>query len=650
MINFLVETLFFTNTWIYLYIFILQNLRLIFTPKPNDNFLILGVMPEPFEISLYLLLTFLAVAVIFIFQRQIKNAILTIPTLAKYIVFIILGLLFLRNLGNYPLKGELFSYPIKQSYFLNHSLLIFFLAFIAIDIILIEAMLLREFFENKPFRKLLLYISILTVIFIVTFPGRFPISGVDYSYFLGPLWEIVHGKTLYTQSPSQYGFLSILIFAVLYKLRFISFSHLPILIWILFVAQYFLCFYLIYKQSRSSVFAIVGLFSILVVNFLTVRVVPTDYPQSGPLRWFPLVFSVFALLKLKNLTSTLLITSIGILSFWQVDTGIELLTTYIFTLFLFFINGELRVRKMLQALTTLACTIVAFFIFINTSHLAFGYKTIDIINIFSKLRQYAQAGFGMLPIESKNFFWIEILFYFAIIIYFFNQKKNNNVLIFCANLSLFASIYYVGRSHPAELYTIALFISLSIFIFLGHFYDRLSNVKYRIFSIIIICIIFIFIPLFLRKESFAQAIELKIYRLKKGNVFKPEMEEILQNKYSKEVKMVKDMIPYGKIIIISGDDTYLLYLTGKEDLLDDNPIVNILTKKDLESATENAVKICPKRIVTECRLFNNCGQTELFSKAFYVWQPIILAEIQNRCRLQYKPIRCTDQLCIVEAQ
>ena len=602
--------------------------------------------------------------------------------LIQYTFVTFLILVFLFNLGPYPLK-------VTGDFFPNLPYLLIYL--VTITAFSTEILLLKKILVKSRFKTIILHFGIILALGIFTFPPRFSISGVDYSYFFGPIREIASGKTIYTEISSQYGFLSILFLTALSRLVFLPISYLPILIWLLLLMQYYICFYLIYRQSGSLIWALIGLLSILTINYFTVRVIPTDYPQSGPLRWLPLITTLFLLSKVKDITSYKVIFCIALLAFWMIDSGIELLLAYLATIFFFWLTKLLPLKKVLSSLFSLFFSLLAIFTMIQIVHLILGYKLIDFPSIFVKIRQYAGSGFGMLPLEFKNYFWLTILFYFASIIYFlktaFKNKKVGvtsevtlreadcadfaqslaaekgsrvtestflqnltQLLLFSANLMLFASIYFVGRSHPAELYTISIFILLQIFLTLGMIYREIHRTKLKIVILFLTTIFFILFPLYNRTEALVQSFKIRMQRFRSGNILKPEMDEILRKKYEIEIGLIKRELPEKNVLIISGDDTYLLYLTDKNTLLTDNSLVNILTKKDLEKSTAKAKKICPQKIAGECRLFKSCLDSKLFSKAFYAWQPLVLKEIENSCNIKYVQKSCTSQLCIAEAE
>jgi len=640
-LGFSIEVLFFTNLWIFLYTSLLTVFRFIYKPIPTDQFLTLGVYPESFEIPLYLILTCCFVASIFFLHKTTKKTISSQSVFAKVIIFFVLVCLFISRLGEYPLSEARDAFGF--SFFSFIYLLVAF--FILVEVIILEQ------FRKTVLRSSLLYFAIFIGILVATFPPRFVISGVDFSFFYGPILEIANGKTIYSQVTSQYGFVSILFFSLLYKLQLLTLPGLPVVIWILLSIQYLFCFYLINKQSKSLAFSLIGLFSILTVNYFTVRVIPTDYPQSGPLRWLPLIIPLIIFYKTKSITSFRLILSIALLSLWMIDTGIELVCAYILTLLILSLKKSVTIRDVIRSVLVLFVSVIALFIVINIFHFILNYEPINPILIFTKLRQYARFGFGMLPIEPINFFWILLLFYFAIISDFFRSKQishSNLLSVFTGNVALFAGLYYVGRSHPAELYTISLLIIFMIFLFLGGFVAGFTSKKVKVIIYAVCFVFFIVIPVYFRQDTLAQSIHTRLQRAKLGNIFIPELDAVLVKKYAKEIALIQKELPEKQVVIISGDDTYLLYVAKKHSMLADNSLVTILTKDDLAFSVQEASRVCPQKIAGECRLFKSCPQTTLFSKAFHTWQPIVLEYLQKKCNTVYKATQCTDALCIAQ--
>ena len=707
-IGFFIEVLFVTNFWVLLYNNILRWLDIRFPTKVPLEFIRSGAVPEPFEITLYLFLSLAAVVILYLVHSRFPIAVNPRSSFLKIIILVLLSILFLKNIGNYPMARDHYPYSLRNQ--LTYSL--YFLFYVGINtLLLLEFTFL--FNLSKRSKKIFIFLLIGLLIFVIaifTFEPHFPMVGHDYSYFLGPIWEVAHGKTIYTQIPSQYGFLSILIFTFLYKIGLLSYFSLPILVWLFYIAQYFICFYLIYKLSKSFFLALLGLFSIMTINYFSLYHLPASIPQIGPMRWLPFLIGLLLLYKIKKIDSPKLIVTIAFLSFWIIDSGIALISSYLLTLILLKITNLINWKKGLLSVLILFTSMFFIFLTINFIHLILGYQAINLFALLSKLKDYGKAGFGMLPIDTYVYFWIVIMIYFASIIYFFrtshknkkpimadggsgrdptarkvtkvanndyqsgpnkylsidqapishhnehwgeggfrqNLNNHTSLLLFSANISLFASIYYVGRSHQHNLFTIALFPLLTAFFLLANFFNSLQ-LKAKILVGTVLLLTFIAYPAFQRQEVITEMIQAKVNRLLTGNVFSPELPHILQDRYPTEPKLIKKHLPEKKIVILSADDTYLFYLTDKENLMMDNSQITILTQKDMDFSLKDVYKSCPKKIVTDCQLMGKCERSNPVVIGFFSIQPLLLNKIEQKCNLDYRPVECTDQLCISEA-
>lgn len=658
-IGFANEALFFTNIWVFLYTNLLSFLNKRLPPIPiQEKFIRPDYKPEPYEIPLFLLLSIVFTLIIFLYYRYVKKYFshkiaITLPykysVLIKSLVFIALGKLLFDNLGRYPLAHDLFPYSlglypypdIKETPVTYHIYLFFYLASIAF--IIVQTAILNPILKQSKKLFVIFMIFLLGILSLVMFEPQFPSVGHDYTFIIGPIWEIAHGKTIFTPNPSFYGFVSILLLSFLYKIHLLNLWYLPAVNWLLYVVQYSLCFYLIYRISRSLIFSVLGVISLLTVSYFSLFHMPAVYPQTGLLRWFGLLFSLILLYKLKKFESKRFTFLIALLSFWTIDSGISLLLAYGFTLCLLMISKKVKWIKGVQTFLFLAISIILIFSLIQLLHFIFGYQFIDISLIFVKLTQFSKAGFGMLPIAPKSYFWIVLLVYFASIIYFF--RKQNHIILFSANISLFSSIYYVGRSHEHNLFHIALLGMLNLFLLLGLHYKQITSFKLKFILCVIFYLIFIVFPAYERQEMITRMFKEKIQRLRSGNIFIPEAKRILEQKYQKEVEMIKK-IPQKQVVILSDDDTYLLYMTGKESFIDYNPQIVNIAESDLDLSLRRVIDSCPKTIVGDCRLFGKCSSSDPYSLSYLFIQPILLQKIQQACQNTYEATTCTEHLCV----
>ncbi len=643
-----------SDLFIFLYGYILRFLNSHFSAYVSPEFIRSGAQPEPFEIFLYLSLTgmclfFLWTAHLFfknekVISRKIRYSL--------YLSIFVLLLFFISNLGEYPMARSNYPYVTAEMP-LTNSLFFYLYVLVSLMIILEMVLLSKIFAKNRLWQRFFLGF-VLVLIAIVTFEPRFPIVGHDYSYFFGPVWEVISGKTLYTEVPSQYGFLSILLLALLHKLSIVSIVYLPALIWFLYIIQYFLCFYLLYRISRSHSLSLIGLFSIISVNYYSIFHLPASIPQIGPMRWLPLILALFVLQKMKRFDHPVLIIVVAISSFWVLDSGIALILAFGLSLLLLFLKKSIAIQKTIWTLFYLFVSLAMTFLTINLLQLLFGYQTISPVTLFSKFQQYAGSGFGMIPIETNSYFWFFILIYFLSITYFFQKRQTDSeskVILFSANLSLFAGTYFVGRSHPHNLFHVALFPLLSVFLLLGVLMkNRSISQRKRAVFFLVMFYLFVVFPIYNRQEVMTKMIKQKIDKFHEGAIFTPEWPKIIGEKYEKEIKLVRENISEDKIVILSPDDTYLFYLFNKKNLLYDNSQITILTKKDLDISLKDVFKACPDKIVADCALFNKCAISDPYTIiAYFSIQPILLERIQDVCGA-YQPIDCIGQLCIARSK
>lgn len=644
-LGFAIQVLFITNVWIFLYVKILTYLRASFPVSPQQQFVWVPSVPEPFEIPLYLVLSLGFVLMIF-FSQKLFERLNRLPLLIKILLIFLLSLIFISQLGRYPMGGEYDPYPPRPN-----SLIYFIVGFLYLAVLGLAIVM------SRYLNRIYLFWAIVFVLALVTFDARFPMAGHDYEYFIGPSYEVAQGKTLYTDILSRYAFLTPIIFAILNRLSHFSLFYIPFVVWFLYICQYFICFFLLIKISKSAPFALLGTFSLMTVNYFSLSHLPSVIPQVGPLRWFPSILLLFLFYKLKDLESKKFIAAISFLSFFTIDVGIAILLAYGVTLFMLMLQGAINFRRIVRAIILLAINLIAIILFIDILHLVFGYKSVDILTSLYSFRKHAILGLSMIPIVEKTYFWFVLLIYFASVIYFFrnvfspsniSHLKSNILLLFSANLSLFASVYFVGRSHPHNLFNISLFPILNVFLLFGLNFKKLQTSNLKLLTSIFLFIVFIALPTYQRRITLTEMLSTKYTRLTGGKIFQSEVDEIINTKYREDMKLIKSNLP-DDAIILSADDAYLFYSSGKKNLLDANPILGIDLPEDLDFALKNAVKNCPQKIAIDCSFAGKCPSYTPFVGVSFDLK-LILDKLEAGCSSKYKPEVCSTHLCIATKQ
>src|SRR3989344_4088312 len=621
-LGFAIYLLFITNIWVILFNTLVLILNSLFPPHIKEVFITQPGAGEQFEIPVYILLSAFFILFIIFTHKLIQN-IDKLSFFLKLFSLVILIIFFLYMLGTYPLSNQYDPYlprADKSVYFI----VVFFYCLISTLVIA----------SGKLLKGKVLYLFVILLLGLITFDAGFPLTGHDYEHFIGPSYEIAQGKTIYTDILSRYAFLTPVIFAVLNKLGILPLSLIPRVIWLLYIVQYFLCFYLIKKISGSNLFAMLGLVAILTLNYFSLSHLPSVIPQVGPLRWFPMILLIFLLYKFRSPDSFWFIFSVALSSLFMIDSGIAIIFSYFTTQLLSLITGNVNKKQVVKSFLIFLSSLIGIILIINLLYLVFGYKLINLGGALYSLKKFALSGLSLMPMSQKTYFWFIPLIYFASIIYFFRFKNltpityhlTHNLLLFSANLSLFASIYFVGRSHPHNLFNVSIFPLLTLFLLLGIEWQNILSKQKKLLLIVTVFILFVAIPAFQRRITLTEMLLTKANQLIKGSIFQSEVDEI-----------IKTNLP-DKTLILSTYDTYLFNSTGKKNLLDANPIMGIDVEEDIDFALKNTIKNCPKKIAVDCSYIGKCPSYTPFVGVTFNLN-LILNKLESGCKIKYKPVQ-----------
>lgn len=662
LINFFLPVIFFTDAFIFLFNWIIKFLNSNY-PLPIDGAAFLyrdkGYLNPEYEIPVYLALILLFIFLLLIyhkfsdtdyFKKEKKRS--QFITTIKGLVTFFLIIYFLNQLGPYPLQ---------QAMIANDNFIKFYLATV---MVLIGGFgLIYRFWKKQLFFIGLFLISVLLLIAKLTFISKLPIYFHDFSFFLGPIIEIAKGKTLFTQVFSRYSFLGVLLLGYLNKFSLFDITYFPLLVWLLYVTQYFICFYSILKISGSIYLALITLFSLLTVNFYSLMHFPSLVPEVGPVRWLPLILSIYFLYRFKNIQSKKYIFILGFLAFFTIDSGIYLIVAYGLTLMILFFLGNLKIKDILNSISWLFLSLISIYLLINITSLIFGSQIINIGRVFQEIRSFSIRGYFMGPIGERSYFWLIIFIYFISLLKFATTQKPkliDFILLFSANLTIISAIYFVGESHPHNLLNVSLFTITNYSIFIA------TIIKDKTLGILKSClllgflIMFIIYPALSRSVSIEDNIINQLTRSKLDRSFEPEMISIIHS-YDPEAKLIDSNLKEQQILLISPDDAYLFYLLkNKTNLMNADPQQLVLFRDEEDFALKNVFEICPKKIVVDCRILGKCEEFITLNSAHYPVERSFeyeksflisrLKTIENKCHLNYRPTFCTQKLCIAQAK
>lgn len=634
-----------TNIWIMSFQSVRSMLLSMFPVTIPTNYYEDLIYPKPFDIPVYVGLTAICILSLPLITKFVFPKLESLYHKQQNFPFflisasIFLALLLAIYMGSYPMVEPFMG--ISDSwvlYIIGTSL------FVGIELLLFTLVQRREW---------LFWILSLLIIAFMTFEPGFQISWFDYTYMLGPAYEVLHGKTMYLQIPSQYGFLLVYALAFIMKIINMGIFYLPLGIWILYIFAYFSLFFVMVRLTKSALISTLFLISLLTINYFSLFHLPIAIPQITPLRFLLLWFGpilMYATYFNKRLKYVGLFV-VALFSLWVIDAGIESLLAVISLEGILVIKKIQSIRHAVLDILFLLISTGSIFLLTSLGATFLGYKLITPSALFSAIHEYAVAGFGMEPLPSQTFFWIFMLvFFFALLFFFIKQaiEKADIVLVYSSFLFFFASFYYIGRSHPHNIFHISVLFLFSLFLLFSRINKSFSLFRTARSKIIIggiIFILFVFLTTGTRQQltvvrrfsTYADAINAQ-------NYFQ-NMQNVLIKYYKNDIIFIQQHNPQSQALIVSPDDTALLMLSGKSSQLYVDPMNTIVSSTDLSQAFPHPY-VCPQQIfVATCILKKSCAKNgEFFS--FFIAEDKVYAKTQQLCNNRYKTTSCSNHLCM----
>ena len=329
---------------------------------------------------------------------------------------------------------------------------------------------------SKPANYVWDSLALVSIVLLV-FNASYLFDQHHYNFYLGPVNDLLHGKSLLVDINCQYGVLPIYLLAALFKADLFPFTYrgFSCILSLLLIAQYFLIYILLRGILKSTAIPILTLLLILAVNFFSQASHAVLYPSIGPLR-FGLAYLLLgaALLRTRyphrqKLTLTLESGIVGIASIWSVETFFYVAATY---------TGMVLYESLLQAtdmgrfLTHLGRRLVWTASLIAGAHAAL---TLDILfrsgqwphwdYYLDYIALYSTNEFGTLPIDPWSpwalisaVYFVSLLALTYRIIVLRDSKRNDPhpIVVGMTFFGIAQFTYYLGRSHPNALFHISI--------------------------------------------------------------------------------------------------------------------------------------------------------------------------------------------------
>lgn len=490
--------------------------------------------------------------------------------------------------------------------------------------LLILIVALFVFFKNhKLYPPKLLKNKITTSIIIIIFTTSLVFFKRDieyhhYSFYIGPAYEILHGKSILNNFPSQYGYLPIHIISFLLKPKGVTFESFHLFNLVSFIF-YFFGFSLIYLKLIKNYYLII-LFSIVTTITQIIFSIHSSYlgPSTGLLRFGPGLLVILSFLylpkKIKIPVSTI-ISAIAL--FWSTETAIYVIPAWMFFVFYFhfqqskhFIKNTLKSYLFFLVSTLVVLSIISIY----------EYQLTKEIPNFLNYIQFALAyqngvATELIPLIGNYYIAITILLSGLLVSNYFLIKHHSNNLITTLsfvsihNVAIFS--YFISRSNQNNTLNIFPFLILETLIIYKIINSEFKINLYKYLSIPI----FIFITFLAVKciqNSFSH--NSKIIRVKQKSPTAVQQYNSIKNIYGLNSK---------NVLIISKDwDTPIILDNKIETILPLNPSqMTVILKDKYLNPNFNKVNIGTTLVYT-----NDMPELLDFFKKHFILKPIAESE------------------------
>jgi hypothetical protein len=328
--------------------------------------------------------------------------------------------------------------------------------------------------DNKVFYPIFLFTITLSFSFAFRSDSINQIegSGFHWGYYTGVINTIKSGGTLLYDTPSQYGFLNLLLPSLFTfdsnRQSFYVFQSILFIILFIILSMIFFS----YSNRRISLF-------LLFVTFLSFFLADPDligpqyYPSSSLVRFFPSLITLlwFFILDKTGLNRSLLhkvriVESLLLLlsALWAFESFVYSLFIFIFAFVFRILHNDLKkisfyyALMFLQFLLSLVGLIFIFYVMTNT---------LPDFNLFSMHSIKYAEGFGSLPLSISSPIWIfPIMVLFIIVLIKFDYGYVSILRYTSMGALLGWSTYFIGRSVPDNI--IALTPEITVILVLNY--------------------------------------------------------------------------------------------------------------------------------------------------------------------------------------
>ncbi len=333
---------------------------------------------------------------------------------------------------------------------------------------------IAEFRLTQNWQRVADALVLLAIIFLIFDPGL-SIDHHHQSHYLGPVCDLMAGKSLLVDIDCQYGILPIYFLAGVFNVIPFSYAGMSFLAMILLALQYFLVYLFLRYILKSPIISIFVLLIIIMANYFAGLGHVTAYPSTGPLRFglpYLLLFLSVLTARFPRFNKYLWLMEgfvVAMAAVWSFETFTCVLLTFGMIVFFEFLAFRALLKTAVKTVFkrvgwALVFSVLAYLLLIADIYRRSG-QWPHWNYYFDFIFLYSAKGFGTMLIApwSPWIFFILIplasLLTIVYIVVYTNASRWSSELKIIAGLTGFSIAqltYYVGRSHPNNLFHICI--------------------------------------------------------------------------------------------------------------------------------------------------------------------------------------------------
>jgi len=444
------------------------------SPDPSSNVLMdsykWAVAPKPTERFIFLILAIaVPLCAFFASARPLlvsRAELIVLPAIIAVLLF-------------FPLFGSGFAKAILGLYGVDHASIPSFFALIGS--LLVSWMWCRWYVISGSKPRISVHVTWLIFAVTVALQLSWRVVSVNSATLEAPwtthidaviyaLSQVVSGKTLMVDLPSQYGLFPEII-APLFRLIGLSVFKLSVTFGVMQTLSLTAIFYVMLKTLKNRTVLIVTTLAIAMVTYQTslyLAGLDERYFQYWPIRFFWPAISVLAFYLFsihRSLARSTIVSSVGAIGLlWNIDSGLFITVAYgaylIGHLFLRK-NDEWKVAIYLKAI---GLHIIITILIVTGFMFALWLKASQPLNVFWLLKYqsiFYNLGFYSMPLPRNPDAWMSILGVYLIGLLssmatwrYAEHNQRADMIFYLSMLGLGLFFYYEGRAHVLNLISV----------------------------------------------------------------------------------------------------------------------------------------------------------------------------------------------------